>query len=228
LKVVPQQIIACEYILFSSYSEKTITDSRDYLLGQDSVLEQAANTLDTNLSLFHDVLTGCDRVVHTPLAIAYTIAIHQITWLYILLLPFQLDTTLKWISIPACVFASYIILGFLFIGSELENPFGHDVNDLPLNDFCKTIAADIDVISSRAKPDVKSIIESKMNKVLYPLSDAGYPEWAKEPVKVIRGELRFKAEMMFTKRSNLLVWKRKVTRRFERCYRVVGCLNMNV
>jgi|ERR1700761_2198100 len=151
---------------------------------------------------FHEVLTGCDRIVHTPLALAYTIAIHQITWIYIILLPFQLDSTLKWIAIPACVFAAYIILGVLFIGSELENPFGHDVNDLPLNDFCKTIAADLDVISSRKRPDMKQIITSENNKVLFPLSHAGYSEWAKESEMVIRGELRYKAEMMFSRRES--------------------------
>jgi putative membrane protein len=139
--------------------------------------------------------------VHTPLAVAYTIAIHQITWMYIILLPFQLDTTLKWISIPACVFAAYVILGMLFIGTELENPFGHDVNDLPLNDFCKTIAADLDVLSSRKKPDINELIASGRNKVLFPLSHAGHPEWVKQSEEVIRGELRFKAEMMFTRRE---------------------------
>jgi putative membrane protein len=157
--------------------------------------------IDNILNSFHDVLTGCDRIVHTPLAVAYTIAIHQITWMYIILLPFQLDTTLKWISIPACVFAAYVILGMLFIGTELENPFGHDVNDLPLNDFCKTIAADLDVLSSRKKPDINEIITSGRNKVLFPLSHAGHPDWAKESEEVIRGELRFKAEMMFTRRE---------------------------
>jgi ion channel-forming bestrophin family protein len=158
--------------------------------------------IDNILSSFHDILTGCDRIVHTPLTLAYTIAIHQITWMYIILLPFQLDSTLKWISIPACFFAAYIILGLLLIGSELENPFGHDVNDLPLNDFCKTIAADLDVISSRKRPDINKIITSQSNKVLFPLSHAGYPEWLNESEEVIRGELRFKAEMMVRHRAS--------------------------
>ncbi|KAJ3530060.1 hypothetical protein NM208_g9491 [Fusarium decemcellulare] len=39
---------------------------------------------------------------------------------------------LKWVCIPASIAASYIILGILFIGQQIENPFGQDVNDLPL------------------------------------------------------------------------------------------------
>lgn len=123
--------------------------------------------------------------------------------MYILLLPFQLDSTLKWISIPACVFAAYIVIGLLQIGTELENPFGHDVNDLPLGEYCKMIAGDMDVISSRRRPNMKEIITSKKNKVLFPLSHAGYDVWAAESEEVIRGELRFKAEMMCTRRTNV-------------------------
>ena len=37
-----------------------------------------------------DAYGGCERVLQTPLPIAYNIAISQITWLYVLMLPFQL------------------------------------------------------------------------------------------------------------------------------------------
>jgi ion channel-forming bestrophin family protein len=104
-------------------------------------------------------------------------------------------------SIPATVFSAYIILGILLIGSELENPFGNDVSDLPLDDFCKTIATELDVISSRKKPNMREIITSEKNKVLFPLSHAGYPEWAKDSEEVIRAELKYKAEAM-SKRCN--------------------------
>lgn len=53
------------------------------------------------------------------LPIAYSIAIAQITWLYVFLLPFQLCATLEWVAIPATVAASYIILGLLYIGREM-------------------------------------------------------------------------------------------------------------
>lgn len=44
--------------------------------------------------------TGTERVLDTPLPIAYTIAISQIAWIYVLVLPFQLYTTLQWVTIP--------------------------------------------------------------------------------------------------------------------------------
>lgn len=101
----------------------------------------------------NDVLAGTDRILNTPLPIAYSIAISQITWVYILLLPFQLYKLLGWITIPASVFAAYIILGIALIGREIENPFGDDVNDLPLDTFCKQIRHDVELIMSKPRPE---------------------------------------------------------------------------
>lgn len=52
------------------------------------------------LASFTDCLTGMERVLGTPLPLAYRIAISQISWVYILALPFQLVTYLGWVAIP--------------------------------------------------------------------------------------------------------------------------------
>jgi putative membrane protein len=52
-----------------------------------------------------DAYGGCDRVLSTPLPLAYNIAISQITWLYVLVLPFQLYAKLVWIAIPGTIVA---------------------------------------------------------------------------------------------------------------------------
>jgi putative membrane protein len=56
---------------------------------------QSLNAITT----MNDVLTGTDRILNTPLPVAYSIAISQITWVYILLLPFQLFKSLGWITV---------------------------------------------------------------------------------------------------------------------------------
>lgn len=65
----------------------------------------------TALTTMNDILTGTDRILSTPLPLAYSIAIGQITWVYILILPFQLYKTLGWVTIPASIIAAYVILG---------------------------------------------------------------------------------------------------------------------
>lgn len=156
-----------------------------------------------HLTILNDILTGTDRVLTTPLPIAYNIAIAQITYLYVFLLPFQLHRELGWITIPASIAAAYIILGFLLIGRELENPFGNDVNDLPLESYCQQIAQDLDVIASMDVPreDPYSIVESRDNLPLYPVSMAPFTTWAARPEESIDRVVRRKPHILFESRK---------------------------
>lgn len=151
------------------------------------------------LLAMNDVLTGCERVLNTPLPIAYSIAIGQITWVYILLLPFQLYRTLEWVTIPGTIFAAYIILGIALIGREIENPFGVDVNDLPLDDFCHQIRIDLDILTSNPAPQPDSFVKTSSNSILYPLSNLGYQAWENKSEEEIRAALRQKPELAIQK-----------------------------
>jgi hypothetical protein len=48
-------------------------------------------------------MTGAERVLNTPLPLAYSILISQITWIYVLVLPFQLFDQLGWLTIPGAM-----------------------------------------------------------------------------------------------------------------------------
>lgn len=88
--------------------------------------------------------------------------------------------------------AAYIIIGLLTIGSEIENPFGHDVNDLPLTSYCRQIAKELDIITASPAPDVEDFMTRDENLVLFPLSQAGYPMWKDRNRDDIRAALRAK------------------------------------
>jgi putative membrane protein len=130
-----------------------------------------------------------DRVLQTPLPIAYSIAISQITWVYVLMLPFQLWDDLRWITIPGCIFAAYIIIGLAAIGREIENPFGHDVNDLPLEAYCEELELDIDTITSMPAPATREYMAREGNMPIWPLSQKSYKEWKGRSKQDIRDAL---------------------------------------
>lgn len=150
-----------------------------------------------NLGFLNDCLIGCERVLNTPLPIAYGIAISQITWVYVILLPFQLVEKLGWIAIPATVAAAYIILGLLLIGREIENPFGQDVNDLPLEIYCEQISTDMDIIAAHDKTEPDSFLMSSRNMPLYPVSSAPASAWAKRSEDKLRAAIRSKPQTIF-------------------------------
>lgn len=146
-----------------------------------------------SIAALADVLTGTERVLNTPVPIAYSISISQITWVYILVLPFQLYNSLGWVTIFGVVLGAYIILGIAAIGYEIENPFGNDVNDLPLDSYCRELASDIDVLTSMPAPTTENFIATAENKVLFPLSMSNYASWNDRSVSEIRSALRAKA-----------------------------------
>ena len=144
-----------------------------------------------NIAQLNEVMTGTERVLNTPLPVAYSIAISQITWIYVLALPFQLYDTLKWVTIPGCIVGAYIILGISAIGREIENPFGNDTNDLPMDSFCKQIQAEIGIITSKPQFKPSDFIQKEENKPLFELS---HNAWNSKSTDDIRISLRARSD----------------------------------
>ena len=144
-----------------------------------------------SLSSLNEVLAGTERVLNTPLPIAYSIAISQITWIYVIALPLQLWKALGWITIPGTIIGAYIILGIAAIGHEIENPFGNDVNDLPLDKFCQQLQDEMAVIASKPRPKPEDFVITEGNKVLHRLS---YNAWQARSTDEIRATLKARAQ----------------------------------
>ncbi|TKA81377.1 hypothetical protein B0A55_02078 [Friedmanniomyces simplex] len=161
-----------------------------------------------NIATMGEVLAGVERVVNTPLPIAYSISISQITWAYVMALPFQLVETLGWVAIPGTILGGYIILGLAAIGRELENPFGQDVNDLPLDAYCHELANDIDALISRPPPlKVDDWMRGGGAKVMWPLSGMEYKMWESRSVEEIRELLKAKAASLDVKKERVMTLK---------------------
>ncbi|KAG0207327.1 hypothetical protein BGX28_001377 [Mortierella sp. GBA30] len=116
-----------------------------------------------------DCLTGFERILRTPIPLAYSIHLHHATWIYLLSLPFQLVQNLGPLMIPTTMLAAFTLLGILGIGYEIENPFNDDYNDLPLDDFCKVIQAEVDSMVAKRAPVPSEWIFSENN---FPLANS--------------------------------------------------------
>ena len=91
-----------------------------------------------------DTLGGCERILKTPIPLAYAIHLKQLLLLYCLALPFQMVRDLTWGTGPVVALISFTLFGIEEIGIEIENPFGHDANDLPLDNICTVMQRNID------------------------------------------------------------------------------------
>jgi putative membrane protein len=149
----------------------------------------------TALAALTDTQSSAERVLTTPLPIGYNILISQIVLLYIYLLPFQLFATLGWITVPGTLAAAYIIIGLAAIGYELENPFGNDVNDLPLDSYCAELKRELDTLTSAPPARFGDVVMGRQggeNLVLWPLSQSGAADWRERSEKDIRSALKAK------------------------------------
>lgn len=101
----------------------------------------------TELSL---VQTGCDRIATTPLPFAYSVLLNRTVYFFCFMLPFSLGSTLG-LATPLLVgILAYTFLGLDALSSEIEEPFGTQSNDLPLDAMVRTI--EIELLGTLGKP----------------------------------------------------------------------------
>lgn len=106
-----------------------------------------SSTFNTINSLIHsmtEIYTGFERIFTTPIPLAYSVHLKQMITLYILALPPQLYERLGWYTVPITAIATFTFFGVDAIGSEIENPFGYDINDLPVDDYCSNLRKEIE------------------------------------------------------------------------------------
>ena len=119
----------------------------DYLQQQsnrDRINPYQLNAMFQLLDDMVDTLGACERILKNPIPAAYAIHLKQLVFLYCLTLPFELVDQLVWFTAPLVGLVSFAIFGIEAIGVEIENPFGYDANDLPLDQICQTIQRNLE------------------------------------------------------------------------------------
>ena len=95
--------------------------------------------LDNNVQLLVDYQGGCERIVRTPMPFAYMVHLRRTLILFILTLPFALVDTFGWTTLLVVLLIAHTFLGIEEIGVEIEDPFGTEDNDLPLEEISASI-----------------------------------------------------------------------------------------
>lgn len=108
------------------------------------------------LDVMVDALGACERILRTPIPLAYSIHLKQLILLYTLGLPFQMVGKLGWSTALVVGLVAFTVFGIEEIGIEIENPFGYDQNDLPLDRICQTLEKNIEDMITLA-PEVQKL-----------------------------------------------------------------------
>ncbi|KAG0294260.1 hypothetical protein BGZ98_001836, partial [Dissophora globulifera] len=100
----------------------------------------------SSINSMTDIFTNMERIVFTPIPLAYSIHLRQVVYLYCLALPFTFISALGWLTVPLMCLVSFTLFGMEAIGREIENPFGKDANDLHMDEFCKDLKRELDYL----------------------------------------------------------------------------------
>jgi ion channel-forming bestrophin family protein len=109
--------------------------------------------LINNICTLIDIVGKCERIKKTPIPIAYAFLLKFFIVIYVVMLPFGLLDTLGWSLIPVTVMVYYIMMSIVLTAEEIEDPFGHHLNDLPVDEIAKNIERNIiEIMSAELKP----------------------------------------------------------------------------
>jgi len=112
---------------------------RDGIITGDQLIGLAAD-----LTAFMDICGACERIKNTPIPYSYSTFLKKFIVIYSLTLPFGFVFSLGYIAIPVVIFVFYVLASLEIIAEEIEDPFGLDANDLPLDRLASMIAANVD------------------------------------------------------------------------------------
>lgn len=96
-------------------------------------------TLNNDIQLLMDYTGMCERIKNTPIPFMYSIFIKKFIFIYVMTLPFVLAFNLSYLTVPVSVLVFYVLASLEIIAEEIEDPFGADSNDLPLENYVRII-----------------------------------------------------------------------------------------
>jgi len=108
------------------YTSKVISGEQLYVINKE-------------FTALTDILGKCERIRNTPIPYSYSMYMKKFIFLYIITLPFAFITTFHYWTAPVVMVIFYILVSTELIAEEIEDPFGNDDNDLPLDELSMKI-----------------------------------------------------------------------------------------
>jgi putative membrane protein len=97
--------------------------------------EQLSRHLDNLI----DSLGACERILNTPIPFSYSLFFKKFIFIYVVTMPLAFVELFEYWSVLISTFVFYALVSMEILAEEIEDPFGTDDNDLPLDEICERI-----------------------------------------------------------------------------------------
>ncbi|KAJ1736672.1 hypothetical protein H4217_002116 [Coemansia sp. RSA 1939] len=132
---------------------ESIQDNHQIHLQYYASLLASINTLSS-------LLGSCERILSTPIPMAYRIHLSHALYMYLLVLPWALASMGLAKTVILQFVVSFMMIGIDSISREIQNPFGYDANDLPLDAYCDAVLAELSYALKHRSPKALQRAES--------------------------------------------------------------------
>jgi ion channel-forming bestrophin family protein len=118
------------------------------LKAEGKITEMEFLSIDHNLNALLDSLGACERIKNTPIPFSYSLFLKKFIFIYVTTIPLAFIPVFGYFSILIAMFLFYILVSMEVLAEEIEDPFGQDESDLPTDDLCVKIKANVGEILS--------------------------------------------------------------------------------
>ncbi|KAJ9658564.1 hypothetical protein H2201_007772 [Coniosporium apollinis] len=105
-----------------------------------------ASQLSVQTNTLIDAFGRMETIRTTPVPVAHLIHARQVLALYTCILPFSLVTETGWLAVPIVAVVAFTLYGIEEIGSQLEDPFGYDKNDIKMDHIVEDARVEVMVL----------------------------------------------------------------------------------
>lgn len=95
--------------------------------------------INNEVSSFTDICGACERIKNTPIPYSYSAFIKKFIFIYIMTLPIAYSFSLGYLVVLVVAIVFYVLGSLELIAEEIEDPFGKDSNDLPMDKIAGNI-----------------------------------------------------------------------------------------
>jgi ion channel-forming bestrophin family protein len=131
---VPNEII-------SIMNERITEIYRAGKLADAEVMELTKHT-----DIASDVNGSCERIRTSPVPLSYSVHLKKFMIFFGIICPFGFIHDLDYWSVLIVMLIIYALAGLDAIGEEIEDPFGQDENDLPIDKICNSIRSNVQAL----------------------------------------------------------------------------------
>ena len=126
-KHLPNQIAGSMFVRLSQLNRDKKLSTAEMLI------------LNEEIRSFTEICGGCERIKNTPIPFTYSVFIKKFIFFYVMTLPFGWVISIGYFIVPVVALILYAFASLELIAEEIENPFGTDANDLPIDQICHNI-----------------------------------------------------------------------------------------